>query len=161
MHIAAHSTSRLLRRPLVALAAAIVVFSLAAASNVTAAHAAARSTNVTLVNQTGCDLNRTAWHLSHGKWSIAPPSLIGPGEQVTWRSRSSGIATGTEGRVTYRTSDCENPDLKRKDIRIHWNNPFVGGNSYDYNGTDPAFRVPHTGGSGNQANVTFFAQLNV
>jgi len=160
--ITAHSPTGRLRRYLAVLAAAIVAFSVAAAAgHAPAAHAAARSTNVTLVNQTGCDLNLTGQHLSHGRWSIDPPSFIAYGGQATWRSRSAGIATGTEGRVTYRTSDCDIRDLKQKDVRLHWNNPFVGGNSYDYNGTDPAFRAPHSGGSGNDANVTFFVQPNI
>jgi hypothetical protein len=161
MRKAAHATDAMLRTCLITLAAAIAVFSIIAATgSVSAADAAARSTNVTLVNQTGCDLNRTSEHLIHGAYSIVPPTLIRIGEQGIWRSRSKGIATGTEGRVTYRTSDCENRNLKQKDIRMHWDNPFIGANSYDDNGTDPAFRVDHEGGSGNDANVTFFARRN-
>ncbi len=156
------SADALLRRHLIGLAVGIAVFSLAAGvANVSVAQASARSTDVTLVNQTGCELRRADYGLQHGEWwdfpNHIPPDYILPGQQATWVSESNGIATGTEGWVRFSTSEC---DLRHKNVVVHWSNPYIGANSYDYDGTDPAFRVPHTGGGGNNALVTFFAELN-
>jgi hypothetical protein len=155
------STGGLFRRHLTGLAAGVAAVSLAAgAAGAPAAQAAARSTDVTLINQTGCDLHRADYWLDHGEWWHVPPDYIEPGQQATWVSESNGILTGTEGHVRFITSDCANRELRHKVIQVHWANPYVGANSYDYDGTDPAFRLPHNGGGGSNALVTFFAQLN-
>lgn len=155
------SRGSLLRRQLVGLAAGIVVFTLAAgASNVSAAQASARSTDVQFLNQTGCDLNRIDYGLAHGEWWAYPPESMDSYTKATWVSESNGFLTGTEGYVKFKTSDCHNPNNKRKIVQVHWANPYIGANSYDYDGTDPAFLVPHTGGGGNNALVTFYAKPN-
>jgi hypothetical protein len=150
-----------LRRRLAVLASGILVFSLAAgAGTVSAAQAAARSTDVRLINLTGCDLTRFDYGLDHGEWTNEPPWLIIASQIGSWESESNGFMTGTEGHAAFLTSDCTNRALRHKVIRVYWDNPYVGSNSYDYNGTDPAFRVPRVGGGGDNASVTFYAERN-
>jgi polyglycine hydrolase-like protein len=69
--------------------------------------------------------------------------------------------TGTEGHVTYQIEDIDGKRLG--ELRLHWDNPFVGSNSYDES-VDPAaanasdfngFSVLHLGGDGNDAQVRF------
>ena len=138
------------------LIAAVLLFTLTLVGrNVTAAHAAARSTYVTLVNWSSCDLTRTAYWLDHGEWTYIPPDVIPYNYQGQWESESNGILTGTEGHARFRTSDCDNRADKGKFIEVHWDNPYVGSNSYDSIGSDWAFLVTYSGGTGNNASVTF------
>jgi hypothetical protein len=155
------SAQGMLRRQLVGLAAGIVVFTLAAgAAHVSAAQASARSTDVTLVNRTGCVLFRADYGVQHGEWwdfpNHIPPDYMAPGQQATWITESNGFMTGDEGWVRF-TTFCGNGGPDYRSIQVHWDNPYYGANSYDYDGTDPAFFVPHTGGGGDNALVTFFA----
>src|SRR5262249_49740290 len=39
---------------------------------------------------------------SGATWSDSPPPVIEAGTTVGWGSQSGGVATGTEGRVTYQ-----------------------------------------------------------
>lgn len=159
MRIAGHAMDGLCHRFLITVGAAIAAFSLiAAGSGVAAAHAAARSTDVTLVNSTGCDLTRTGYSLDHGQWSTQPPILISYGGVAQWRSESAGFMTGTEGHAMFWTTDCDNRADKQKSVDVHWNNPFYGSNSYDGNGTELPFWVHYDGGGGNNASVTFYAE---
>jgi hypothetical protein len=82
---------------------------------------AARSTHVTLKNRTRRNLTKTADNLDHGIWTDRPPVIIG--DRGEWESESDGILTGTEGRATYSIDGGG-------EVRLHWNNPFVGSNSY-------------------------------
>jgi hypothetical protein len=83
---------------------------------------AARSTHVTLNNRTGVNLSKTDDSLDHGIWTDRPPTIIG--DRGEWESESDGFATGTEGRVTYSIDGGG-------EVRLHWDNPFIGSNSYD------------------------------
>lgn len=121
---------------------------------------ATRSTHVTLDNLAGRrNLRRTAHSLDHGEWTTQPPQLIG--NQGTWESESDGFATGTEGRVTYQIEDVDGNRLG--EVRLHWNNPFIGSNSYHESvapaaaasATDDGFSVVHQGGGGDNARVRF------
>lgn len=160
MRITFHWTHGTTRRHIGAVAAGIAVFGLmASAANAPAAQAAVRSTTVLLINSTGCDLNLVGYGLAHGMWTAEPPQYIDPGTQASWASESNGFMTGTEGYARFTTSDCANPALRRKVVRVHWANPFLGSNSYDYAETDPAFTVPHNGGTGNNTSVTFTAKV--
>jgi hypothetical protein len=159
MRIVFHLTRGTIRRHIGAVAAGIVAFGLTAgAANVPAAQAAVRSTTVLLINSTGCDLNLAGYALAHGIWTMEPPQYIDPGTQVSWASESNGFMTGTEGYARFTTSDCANPALRRKVVRVHWANPFLGSSSYDSAETDPAFTVPYNGGTGNKTSVTFTAK---
>lgn len=109
---------------------------------------AARSVVVTFDNKTEHALELVRARLSHGKWTRQPPKKIAPRTKVAWASESSGIATGTEGNATFRVPGTHGAAF------VHWNNPFAGGNSYD---EQPPFGyfLSNTGGSGNNAKVTF------
>ena len=64
----------------------------------------ARSTRVTLRNRTPFTLTLTNSGLDHGQWTDGgwnPPASIAPEATLGWQSESEGIATGTEGSVTY------------------------------------------------------------
>ena len=120
---------------------------------------AARSTNVTLLNRAGrFNLFKLKQELDHGEWTTEPPAIIG--NLGSWESESDGFATGTEGRVTYQIQTDEGEVIGQ--LRLHWDNPFVGSNSYDESvtpqatsATTPGFSVVHTGGGGDNASVTF------
>lgn len=120
---------------------------------------AARSTHVSISNMAGrFNLRRTAMSLEHGEWTNQPPLLIG--NRGDWESESNGFATGTEGHVTYQIEDDEARRIG--ELRLHWDNPFVGSNSYDESvapaaasATDAGFSIVHSGGGGDNASVTF------
>src|SRR3712207_44308 len=120
---------------------------------------AARSTHVTLENELPeLNLRRTSDELEHGEWKDRPPQLVG--NRADWESESNGFATGTEGRVTYQIEDVDGKRIG--ELRLHWNNPFVGSNEYHESvspaaasPTDDGFSVVHLGGDGNNASVTF------
>ncbi|MGW7445162.1 aegerolysin family protein [Kitasatospora sp. NPDC054795] len=116
---------------------------------------AARSTQVAVVNWTGCELRlQNAW-LDHGIWSsgLAPDAVVRDGNTGRWQSESNGFLTGTEGHVIYDAENCGNPGLNGKRVQLHWNNPYAGSNGYDSAGSDPMFRFAQSGGSGNNAAV--------
>ncbi|MEU7133563.1 hypothetical protein [Streptomyces sp. NPDC046261] len=116
---------------------------------------AARSTKVKFHNGTGCQLTRQSYGLNHGIWSQGnePSATVYNTHDDDWQSESNGFMTGTEGYVTYTTSNCEEDWRNGRTIRFHWNNPYVGSNGYDTNGTDNAFRNVIEGGGGNNALV--------
>ncbi|MGA4844349.1 aegerolysin family protein [Streptomyces sp. G45] len=140
----------------VALAAAASTVVLAAPANATDAGAnAARSTKVYFENRTGCILVNTASSLDHGIWTNGVPRDVSDGQTITWESESSGFMTGTEGRAEFTAYECSNSSLNRKQVRVHWDNPFVGSNKYDEDGTDGAFKMTRSNGSGNNATVNW------
>src|ERR1700691_2904577 len=108
---------------------------------------AARSFAVTIENNTGRIWNRTALSLPHGEWSntgadVPPENIpkasfdaqgdIQPGH-VFFQAESQGAATGCEGFVNY---SC---DLGT--IQIHFDNPFVGSNTFSAAGP-PGISLP-------------------
>ncbi|MEV6209598.1 aegerolysin family protein [Kitasatospora sp. NPDC051914] len=118
---------------------------------------AARSVSVKFNNWTGCTLTREEWGLNHGIWAQEPPVRIYDQGQGSWASESNGFATGTEGWARFFSENCADPVLNGRLLRVHWNNPYVGSNSYDSTGTDLKFYVSKSGGSGNNASVQFSA----
>jgi hypothetical protein len=119
---------------------------------------AARSTHVTLTNLAGrLNLRKTSEELDHGEWTSHPPALVG--NRADWESESDGFATGTEGRVAYEIENDTGGAVGT--LNLHWDNPFVGSNSYDESVSPQAdvtgngFTVVHRGGGGNNADVEF------
>jgi hypothetical protein len=115
---------------------------------------AARSTIVTLENSTRFNLLLQSHSVDHGVIVEPLPDIIG--NWGRWKSESNGILTGTEGHATYSIHDLD--DVEHGLVHVHWDNPFLGSNSYDESAspTGPdGFFVYHTGGSGNDAEVTF------
>ncbi|WP_328954278.1 aegerolysin family protein [Kitasatospora purpeofusca] len=116
---------------------------------------AARSTQVSLVNWSSCELRLQNSWLDHGVWSdgLAPAAVISDGSSARWQSESNGFLTGTEGHVIYDAFNCQVSVLNGKRVQLHWNNPYAGSNSYDSFGSDPNFRFGRNGGDGNNASV--------
>ena len=108
----------------------------------------ARSTTVKFNNTTSETLTLTDANLSHGVWSrnLYPPKTIAPKSSATWMSESDGFMTGTEGTVTYLSS--------KGNVTIHWDNPYVGSNSYS-DSAPSGFVMSRTGGDGDNATVSF------
>jgi hypothetical protein len=63
-------------------------------------------------------------------------------------SESSGVATGTEGEVTYNIEGTSGS------AHFHWDNPFIGSNSYDES-TPTGFKADRSGGDGDNATVNW------
>ena len=98
-----------------------------------------RAVHVTLKNQT---MERQALilarsELEHGQWVIEPNDLVG--DEDEWESESSdfSIGTGTEGRVTFNAGGVFV-------VRMHWNNPAIGRNTFDAS-VDPPGRSDGSG----------------
>jgi hypothetical protein len=114
---------------------------------------AVRSVVVVFLNGTGLQMALVDKKLTHGVWTKdwLPPDVIPVGATAQWRSESSGIATGTEGEATYELQGTSGR------ITVHWDNPFVGSNSYSI--TVPGgFKGEKTaGGEGNRTIAQFYA----
>lgn len=111
---------------------------------------AARSVFVNLVNRSDAVLIRTTFSLSHGIWTHEPPLRIEAGAKQTWESESSGFATGTEGEVTYDIQVVAGQSDGT--AHFHWDNPFVGSNSFD-EATPVLYKADRSGGDGDNATV--------
>ncbi|MFI6108153.1 Crystal protein ET79 [Streptomyces sp. NPDC051310] len=110
---------------------------------------AARSTHVTFNNHTERLMVRTDARLYWGVWSTNqyPPESIPPGNTRAWQSESEGFATGTEGEAAYVLEGVGS-------VKVKWNNPYVGSNSY--NCSAPAgFQCRLSGGGGDNADPVF------
>ncbi|MFI2610945.1 hypothetical protein [Kitasatospora sp. NPDC018619] len=120
---------------------------------------AARSTSVSLQNRTGCNLVLEQRDLPHGIWTYAAPAQIGRDQSAAWASESNGILTGTEASVRYTTASCLTPSNDNRQVKLHWDNPYAGANSYDEAGSDrSAFKITREGGVGNNATVYWTVQ---
>ncbi|GAA2039465.1 hypothetical protein GCM10009839_46810 [Catenulispora yoronensis] len=93
--------------------------------------------------------------LSGGIWTIMPEFTVPNGAATAWESESNGFMTGTEGVASYRLSNCHNPAQNLKFANFHWNDPYYGSNSYDNAGTSAGVHIARSGGSGNNAIVTW------
>src|SRR5262249_27177439 len=109
---------------------------------------------VNLDNSTQFNLLLTEFTIDHGEVVEPLPDIVG--NWGRWKTESDGIGTGTEGHATYSIRDLDN--VEHGLVKVHWDNPFVGSNSYHESagpvGPDGFFAF-HTGGSGNDAEVTF------
>ncbi|MEU0661926.1 Crystal protein ET79 [Streptomyces lavendulocolor] len=110
---------------------------------------AARSTHVTFNNHTDRLMLRTDARLAWGVWTANqyPPESIPPGNTRSWQSESEGFATGTEGEATYVLQGVGN-------VRIKWNNPYVGSNSYECS-APAGYQCRRSGGGGDNASPVF------
>lgn len=116
---------------------------------------AARSVLVTLSNQTNNTLYLWYDHVGSGIWTQQPPASIPPGATVLFGTESNGFMTGTSGNVSYYLSSSTAGWAKY--FTLYWNDPYVGSNSYKVKtfGLDGLFHIVKSGGSGNNAQVTF------
>src|SRR4051812_35681622 len=111
---------------------------------------AARSVHVTFTNKAEVALVSGGTSLLHGEWVTEPPARVEPGQTVSWESESDGVATGTEGTAYY---DVEGLDVSSRSL-FHWDNPFIGSNSYSQ-AYPETFKVSRSGGGGDNANVSW------
>ncbi|KAF5684631.1 crystal et79 [Fusarium denticulatum] len=105
-----------------------------------------RSTQITIENHTSQDLHGGHGSLVHGAWSENVPDTIPKGQSGTMRAESDGIMSGDEGRVFYTSA--------AGDLQFHFDNPFVGDNSYDTSVPDH-FSISSSGGEGNNCIITY------
>ncbi|MCX5148897.1 Crystal protein ET79 [Streptomyces sp. NPDC048550] len=114
------------------------------------AASSARSTDVVFSNSTSQQLTRVSSSLPHGCWNndSLPPDYIAKGITASWGSRSCGMLTGTEGYTTYRVT------ATGEQIKIHWNNPYTGSNSYNCD-VPSGYTCSRSGGGGDNATVSF------
>jgi len=111
---------------------------------------AARSVTITLSNRTGYTLSRANWVVDHGIWSTLPPETIANHTTVTWATESNGFLTGTEGHIYYWIGDTN------QWVYLHWDNPYVGSNSYDQSVSGGGFEVDPSGrGDGNDSSIKY------
>jgi hypothetical protein len=113
---------------------------------------AARSTTVTVNNNTGCDFRfdsrggDTGIFLTPG----GQPSLDtgGTGKIET---ESDGIFSGLDKWQSWTAEDCSRGNLNGRSLRLHWVNPYIGSNHCDAQGTDAYFDVDWECGRGNNS----------
>ncbi|MFE9572980.1 aegerolysin family protein [Streptomyces sp. NPDC006692] len=116
-----------------------------------------RTTQVTIHNNTSCGLKAVESGLDHGQWyawGLSP--FVYRNNQATFGTYSDGLATGVEGHATYQTYDCYDGAKNNRIVKVYWDNPYVGSNAYNTDGTDGAFSGSYSGGSGNHAYVDFW-----
>ncbi|HEY3008546.1 MAG TPA: hypothetical protein VGJ63_10870 [Micromonosporaceae bacterium] len=142
------------RMTLALLGPALLVVGLAspAAASGTLTSNAARSVVVTMKNDTPCLMELYNFASPHGEFIPGGemPRSVMPGATVQWGTESNGFMTGTEAWGEFTMWYC---GLNYALVHFHWNNPYVGSNSYDTNGTDYRIGTPRSGGSGNNAQV--------
>ena len=100
---------------------------------------AARSVTCTLFNESAShDLTLVEATLEHGIWSRQgePPGVVPRGSEGVWESESNGFMTGTEGRAVYAVGDSAVL------VAFHWNNPFIGENSFSQRVVPPESGSP-------------------
>ena len=119
-----------------------------AAVSAPATQGAARSDRIIIKNDTDRTMIFVSGKAQHGIVTTNPPSSIAAAGVGVMFAESSGIATGTEGTVTYRLDGVPG------EVSIHWDNPFAGSNSA--NGSAPAgFKVEQIGDAGNRTLIFF------
>jgi hypothetical protein len=128
----------------------------ASAARPQSASSAARSVQAFVTNRTGCMMTLFSESLPHGIWTTVPEFQIPNGTASSWESESDGLWTGTEGTATYRLSNCADPAQNLKFAVFHWDDPYATSNEYDNVGTTPGVHIARTGGSGNNATVSWF-----
>lgn len=117
----------------------------------------ARSVVCQLQNQTSVILMllQDSLQLEHGEWTVYPPQNIYPNQLVQWQSDSNGFMTGTEGRCTYQFIANTGSGPVIGNVKLHWDNPYVGSNSYSIEVTPPPYDGDYDGGGGDNSTVTF------
>ncbi|KIK54237.1 hypothetical protein GYMLUDRAFT_63301 [Collybiopsis luxurians FD-317 M1] len=117
------------------------------------------SVAVTLVNKTDWLLARIDADLEHGEWAKDqfPPDYISPQSETQsegrWKNVADELVPHTAGYVKYAFEDAGRDILK-----VSWNNPHTGWNTYNgyIDGPDKdKYACSYTGGAGSDASVTF------
>ena len=108
---------------------------------------------IQLSNMTGLTLRLKATDFSSGGIvpEALPPPVIGPFEKVLFGVKSTGIATGVIGSVTYEGDGVDT-------LLCGFSNPFIGSNTVNVTLTGaraPALQFPAVIGSGNHTAANF------
>lgn len=148
------------RLGLFALALLVLVLTLpspthAAAGRIQPQFLGERSIKVILKNHTKYPLHLVTYSYA-GNFDIPIPQDIPAGANGVWKIHSCCVLNGTSGTVTYQIggpNDLQGWPMAHQ-VYLSYNNPEVGSNSYSYK-IIPLFYVFQTGGSGNDATVTF------
>jgi hypothetical protein len=106
----------------------------------------ARSTQINIENHSSQDLHGGNGNLQHGIWNVDVPGTIPKGQSASMRAESCGVASGDEGWVHYKSA--------AGDMTFHFDNPFVGHNSYDTSGPDN-LSFSTSGGEGDNCIATW------
>ncbi len=125
-----------------------IAINIIAAALSTSALSASRSVVVNFHNETDSTLTLTSSGFSasgYGEWVTKPPQIVRAHASAKWKSQSSKTLKGVGGSVTYMMSG-------HGSVRLAWDNPFVGSNSYDFT-TPDGFTVKQSAGKGNDATV--------
>ncbi|KAB0498163.1 MULTISPECIES: aegerolysin family protein [Pseudomonas] len=106
-------------------------------------------------------LTQNSLKLDHGEWDTYPPQkILKPSSNVSgkgyWKTESDGFATGTEALCSYAFYDFVTEEICN--INIHWDDPYVGSNSYEITTDSDNVKVSYSGGDGDNATVTFRAE---
>ncbi|PNP76651.1 hypothetical protein FNYG_10070 [Fusarium nygamai] len=112
----------------------------------------ARATSITIVNKTSQDFHAGSGTLQHGIWNNNVPDTIPKGQSADMGAESDGILSGDEGWVHYKSAAGE--------MTFHFDNPYVGDNSYDTTGPK-SFNISSSGGDGNECHITWTVTENV
>ena len=105
-----------------------------------------RSVTIFVVNKTSKQLSCGDAVLDGGEWASYPSDSIAPGATARWRTQSDGLATGTEGRATFRFDGTGV-------FTVNWDNPYWGSNSYSC-AAPAGYTCTRTGGDGNDSTIT-------
>jgi hypothetical protein len=82
-----------------------------------------RNIVVEINNLTGLTLQLVTDNFAHGGFGPQlPHALIGPGDTEVFGTKSTGVATGVEGSVTYKADGIDG-------LLLGFDNPFIGSNS--------------------------------
>jgi len=115
-----------------------------------------RSCAIGIVNQTAATLTWDAANTStsHGGLLPPPPQIAANSADVAGaQSGDNSIATGCEGVIAYTVDD----GTGSFGIRLHYDNPFAGGNSADAESDSSAYAVDAGAGPGDQKAPVRFA----
>ncbi|QGI66452.1 uncharacterized protein FFB20_02727 [Fusarium fujikuroi] len=113
------------------------------------ATAAPRRIAVSLVNNTQQTLTWVDSGVDHGTRDAHEPDTIGPGGTGNWGLKSDGIQTGCEGWMKWSIGD--NGPI----VRLNYDNPYVGSNSYSYSVESAQYTINRQGGTSDYATVKF------
>jgi len=115
-----------------------------------------RSVVIGIVNQTAATLtwDQANTSASHGG-ILPPPQTIGPNasDAAGAQSGDNSLATGCEGIIAYTVNDGTNSF----GMRLHYDNPFAGGNSADAQIDSDQYAVDAWAGPGDQKAPIRFA----
>jgi hypothetical protein len=94
-----------------------------------------------------------------GEWEeVEPPVpevIRASGGSALFRCKSTGVAHGIEGSVTYRLAG--HPPHHR--VRFSWKNRYIGPNTYNAKVSHEEYRIEVEGGGGSHAVVVFIFRM--